>query len=341
MRNGRTLKIICSFVLLFCFAGLLHGCKQQPQEFGTAKSPREPLTIGVAMLVLSAPILIAYENGYFAEEGLNVTLKEYQFGKLALEDLFAGKVDLATVAETPIVMYSFEREDYFVVAEFVHSYDDSKIIVRNDRGIRNPADLKGKKIGTTFGTSAHFFAEAYLSYNKVKRSDIKLLDIPQKDLAEALKQGEVDAIAAFEPHAYEAMRHMSKTAMRLPRAELLRETFDLVSMKEFTKLHPDTIRRALKAIDTSVKFIRDNKGKAIAILARRLNADEEYLHDTWDDFEFGLSLDQTLLLTFEDVAQWAIRNKLTDKTQLPNYLHFIYFGGMESLNPEAVRIIRQ
>jgi NitT/TauT family transport system substrate-binding protein len=340
MKNDRSLVIISGILVLLCSAGLLHGCKQQPQKSGMSTGSGEHVTIGVALLVLSAPIIIAHENGYFAEEGLNVTLKEYQFGKLALEDLFAGNVDMATVAETPIVMYSFKRDDYYVIAEFVHSYDDSKIIVRNDRGIRNPADLKGKRIGTTFGTSAHFFAEAYLSYNKVRRSDAKLIDIPQKNLAEALKQGEVDAIAAFEPHAYETMRLMSETTMRLPRAELLRETFDLAAMKDFTKNRPETVRKALKAIDRAVKFIKDNRERSIAILAGKLNADEEYLDDTWNDFAFELSLNQALLLTYEDVARWAIRHKLTDKTELPNYLHFIYFDGMESIKPEAVRIMR-
>lgn len=338
MRHSDISKFIVFICLLFT-AGPFTGCKEQRQDSGRFAG-LEPVTIGVASLVLSAPIIIAQEKGYFADEGLKVTLKEYQFGKLALEAALAGEVDLATVAETPIVMYSFERNDFDVIAAFVHSYDDSKIIVRTDRGIRTAEGLKGKRIATTFGTSAHFFLEIYLDYTRVDKSDVILIDIPQKNLADALNRGEVDAISAFEPHAYEALRSIPDKSMRLPRTELFRETFNLAAMSEFTKKHPAAIRKVLRAIDSAVAFIKQNKEASIGILAEKLNVDKKYLYVTWRDFEFGLSLDQTLLLTFEDVAEWAIQNELTDRTKVPNYLRLIYFDGLKSVKPEAVRILQ-
>ena len=327
-------------LLILCVSCVFSSCKRQQQTTREFKGNREPVTIGIAAETLSAPLIIAKEKGYFADEGLDVTITEYPFGKIALEAMFSGEVHLATVAETPIVMNSFKRDDFSVIAMFVYNYDDSKIVVRKDRGIKNAADLKGKKVGTTFGTSAQFFLDSYLNHNGYARSDVKTVNISQKNLPAALKSGEVDAIAVFEPYGHEAMKLLQDKAMRLPRAEIFRETFNLVAMKEFQKKYPEALAKILKALDKAVTFIKNNKEASITVLVQRLNMDKIYLYDTWDDYVFELSLDQTLLINFEDVAHWALKNRLTDRTDMPNYLDFIYFDGLQSVKPEAVRMIR-
>jgi NitT/TauT family transport system substrate-binding protein len=42
----------------------------------------------------------------------------------------------------------------------------------------------------------------------------------------------------------------------------------------------------------------------------------------------------------EDEARWRIENNLTDKTAVPNYLDFMYFGGLQAVKPEAITAIR-
>ena len=60
----------------------------------------------------------------------------------------------------------------------------------------------------------------------------------------------------------------------------------------------------------------------------------------WDEFVFELSLDQSLLISLEDEARWAIKNNLTDKKEIPNFFNFIYTQALEEVKPEAVTIIR-
>jgi hypothetical protein len=54
---------------------------------------------------------------------------------------------------------------------------------------------------------------------------------------------------------------------------------------------------------------------------------------------YELALDQNLLLTMEDEARWLIQNRLTDRTQVPNYLDYIYPEALREVNPKAVRMI--
>jgi NitT/TauT family transport system substrate-binding protein len=68
--------------------------------------------------------------------------------------------------------------------------------------------------------------------------------------------------------------------------------------------------------------------------------DENLLASIWDDFVFELSLDHSLLTILEDEARWAIANKFTDKTKVPNCLGYFYLDAMKAVKPEAVTIIK-
>ena len=87
------------------------------------------------------------------------------------------------------------------------------------------------------------------------------------------------------------------------------------------------------------EFTESNRQECIAIIASRLETDTEHIARTWDIYEFRLSLSQALITALEYEARWAIRDNLTDKTQVPNYLDFIYLDGLEAVSPEAVTII--
>jgi NitT/TauT family transport system substrate-binding protein len=47
-----------------------------------------------------------------------------------------------------------------------------------------------------------------------------------------------------------------------------------------------------------------------------------------------------MLITMEDQARWRMGNNLTDKTEVPNYLDYIYIDALEEVKPEAIGIIR-
>ncbi|MBI5485209.1 MAG: NrtA/SsuA/CpmA family ABC transporter substrate-binding protein [Deltaproteobacteria bacterium] len=331
------MNIIKITTAAFCIAALLiGGCKESPKRNVT---PHEKVTIGVAAQILSAPVIIAIENGYFKDEGLDVTVKEYDFGKLCLEAMFAGQVDLSTVAQLPVVLNSFKRDDFSVIASFNYNYDDSKIIVRKDRGINSGADFKGKTIGVPFGTSAHFFMDVYLSYGNITREGAKAVNVPAKELPAAIKEGTVDAVSVFEPYAYETTKLLRDNASRLPRIEIFKEIFNLAAMNDFSVNHPETIQKVLRAIDRAVIFAKQNRNETIAILTRKLKVDQRFLEKEWDGYSPGLSLDQSLVLSMEDQARWAINNRLTDKKDIPNYLKFIRQNTLRAVKPEAVTVI--
>ncbi len=117
-------------------------------------------------------------------------------------------------------------------------------------------------------------------------------------------------------------------------------TFSLISKNDFIDNNPELIRRIITALAKAEEFIKDNREESIDIIASRLETDREDVDGLWNDYRFRLSLSQVLITTLEDQARWAIRSGLTDATEIPNYLDYIYMHPLEEVKPEAVTIIR-
>jgi ABC-type nitrate/sulfonate/bicarbonate transport system substrate-binding protein len=264
----------------------------------------------------------------------------YPSGKKAMEGMFAGEVDIATVTDIPIVLNSFVRSDFSVFATFAYSYDNSKVIGRKDRAVGKPAELKGKRIGIVEGTSSHFLAHVYLTEQGIDLSAVKLVDLAPADLTGALKEGRVDAVVAFEPYAAEAMKALPGKAVKLPHSDLYRETFNVAVMRGYAKERTGVLIKILKAFDRAITFTKQNRNESMAVIAKSLKLEDDFAGSIWDVVVFELSLDHSLFTILEDEARWAIGNGFTDKTIIPNYLDYFYPDALEAVKPEVVTIIR-
>ena len=77
------------------------GCQQKPGK----PEQFEKISIGISdTSLLPTLIHIAEERDYFLEEGIDVEVKGYPTGKVALAATFNGEIDMGTVADTPIVL---------------------------------------------------------------------------------------------------------------------------------------------------------------------------------------------------------------------------------------------
>ncbi len=335
--NKHFIRYIFLISVIFGLAISSAACNKK--EKGKAV-PKEAVTIGVASIVMSSPIIIAQEKGYFEENGLKVTIKPYPSGKKAIAGAFAGENDIATTAELPIMFESFVRNDFNVIATFTHSYKDIKVIARKDLGINTPADLKGKRVGFIEKTGTHFFSYVYFTEHKIDPSTLKISYYAPSELPDKLKLGLVDAIIAFEPIAYQALAKSPGQAIMLPVSNLFRNTFNLAARKDWTAQHPETLKKIIRAVDKAIEFTKKNKNESIVLVANYLKLPREYLFSVWDDHVFQLSLDNYMLTTIEDEARWAIKNRFVDTRAVPNYLDFVYLDAMKAVKPEAVSIVK-
>ena len=305
-------------------------------------TPRDKITIAIPGEPMNALLILAKELDLFSREGLDVTVKdEYSSGTgaRALEGMLAGDVDVTTSADTAIVFKSFERQDFSIIASHGSSDNDPRIVARKDKGITKLSDLRGKRIGTPKGTTMHFFLHVALVKNGISEKDVGISHKKLEDLPLALAGGEFDALSVREPYVSEAMKLLGGNAIIFAEPGFYVKTLNVVARNSFIRERPEAIGKLLRALIQAEEFTRKEPNQAMKLVSGRLKLGESDMAALWPDLNLRVSLDQRLLLSLEDQARWAIKNKLTDRTAAPNYLIFIYPDGLEAVRPGGVKII--
>lgn len=302
----------------------------------------EIVTIGISTSknsIFGSAVFIAIENDYFLAEDIELKIRYYASGKETIAALFSGEVDIAAASELPIALNSFKRNDFTIWITIAMSAKNLQVLARKDRGVNNPQDLVGKKVAIAMGTIIHYFMDTYLLTNRIDTSDVEIVDVQPQAMVDAIVNGNVDAIFSWEPNIYYAQKILGDNAIVLPNLYGPRVTYNLVSKKDFIGNNPQSLRKTIKALQKAEEFMKDNRAESIDMTASRLEIDKKDLSELWDLFEFELSLLQTLLVALEEKARWAITNKVTDKTKVPNYLDFIYPDALRAVELEAVTIV--
>lgn len=326
-------------VLLAIIAIALSGYFWSSSQFQKPAGPPEKLVIAGGNQPNNGSVYVALAKGYFAHEGLDVTFHPYPSGKDALNSVLEGKADMAIPAETPIMFSGLRGEKLAVVATIAASDKIPAIIARKDRGISSPGDLKGKKTGVYLGTTSQFFLDIWLTSHRIPREGVRVVNLKPEEMVDALVNGDVDAISIWNPQAHRAQKELGANAVAFYGEGIYRITFGLVAAPSLVKEKPETVKRVLRALVRASNFMAQNREESIRIAAEQTKTDKVAIGDVWNDYSFAVTLDQSFLTALEDEARWAIKNKLTEATQVPNYLNFIYLDGLKAVRPEGVTII--
>jgi NitT/TauT family transport system substrate-binding protein len=305
---------------------------------GTAPHrPLDRIALAIGHWPGDAPVHVAREKGYFAAEGLEVTLTSFQSGHLGLAAMLSGKADLATVGETPIALAALDGKPVAVVATIATIDRAILIIARRDRGISAAADLRGKKIGVAAGTTADFFLHIYLTTSRISPKDVHVADLPPEKVVDALLNGDVDAVSTWAPYSVELRDRLAGNAVVLSDPAIYTMTWNLVATPDFLKSHPERVEKLLRALIRANRFIADRPTEARAITSRNLGAESGLFEREWRNYHFAAVLDQSLIESLEDQARWMIGTTGAAR-QPPNFLHLVQPAPLRSVRPEAVTI---
>jgi NitT/TauT family transport system substrate-binding protein len=187
-------KFTVVLVVSLAVVALLGACKKKSDENFVLK-------IGYGGSLCEAPIHVAYEKGYFEEEGLKIELIKLASGT-AFDALSTGSIDACfalLAAIIPPLSNGLEAK----ITSGIHTGCDVTL-VKADSGIKKPEDLIGKKVGIPSMTaSPAVFTKRVLADRGVdiraESSKVEFIIYNQTDLPLILANGGVDAIALNEP----------------------------------------------------------------------------------------------------------------------------------------------
>ena len=344
-RMGGRAKPALVAVSLAVASLVAQGCGDRTPETGVRRpAPAEehpPLRIALAREPLCALLALAVERGYLAEEGVAAkTVDHYPSGKVALAGLLEGEVDVAPCAETPIVFRSFERQDFRIVATLGVSDNEPRVVARRDRGIGQPADLRGKRVATQRASAVHYFLYLFLLRHGMSEADVDLSFLTAEELPDALGRGTIDAFSMREPFVGKAQALVGEDAVVFAEPGLYVKTFNLVVREDLVASRPEMLRALLRALLRAETFARRHPADAIEALADWMGTDRAIVGQVWPELELRVSLGQGLLGVLEDQARWAMQRGFIEAERAPNYLDFVDPEPLAAVKPGAVTLIR-
>lgn len=299
----------------------------------------QPITIAVSRSSLSLPLYVAESKRYFAAEGLVVTLQECIGGPRCFQSLLQGQVPLATVAELSVMFASFDRSDHVILGTFATANNDLKLLTRKSAGLQSASQLAGKRIGTVKGSGAHYFLDSALLFHGVDPKRVELVLLPPEQVGPALIEGRIDAAAIWEPFGQQILRKLGGDGLQLPTPRIYTLTFNLVAARQFALERAADLPKLLRALARAQTFIDEQPAQAQALLRTRLQEDQAYIEATWKDFDYRLSLEQSLLSTLEGQARWAVREgHVPAGSRVPNFMRFVELGPLQAVAPAAVTL---
>jgi NitT/TauT family transport system substrate-binding protein len=301
---------------------------------------RETITVGMEATAVNSLIYIAEDRKYFAANGIRMIIHDgYPSGAAATDRMLAGEADISTTAEFAIVRYAFARKAAFALGS-IDMFMHMKLIGRKDRGINRISDLGGRRIGVPVKTAADFKLGRFLDLHGIDENKITIVDVQAPQAVDALTNGAVDAIVAWQPNVTAVEDLLGDDVVIWDVQSGQPMYCILVTSEKWVAEHSGLLKRFLKSLLQAEDYLIHNGDQARAIVKKRLGYDDSYIKTIWPEHRFSIRINQSLILAMEDQARWMINTNLTDEKTIPDFIDYIYFKGLESVKPRSVNLIR-
>ncbi|MEW6263211.1 MAG: ABC transporter substrate-binding protein [Thermodesulfobacteriota bacterium] len=149
-------------------------------------------------LAVDGQFWIGVHKGYFQEQGLEMEPLLFTSGIPLMQALSGGSVDVAIMGA---VISNFPTQGVgkvFLLNDI--EYDTAKLFARPEAGVNSIKDVKGKKVATVKGTTAHVFLHnALKASNLDSNKDIELVSMDMAGAVAAFISGAVPVVCTWVP----------------------------------------------------------------------------------------------------------------------------------------------
>jgi len=166
------------------------------------EKPKLTIAVGGKNLLYYLPLTIAEGQGYFKQEGLDVTIADFAGGSRALQAMIGGSADIVSGAFEHTINMQVKGQRLRAFA--LQGRAPQIVLGVNPKTMPNfksVADLKGKKLGVTApGSSTNILANFVLGKVGLKPGDVSIIGVGTGSGAvAAMRTGQIDAISNLDP----------------------------------------------------------------------------------------------------------------------------------------------
>lgn len=247
-------------------ASALTGCSSD-------SSAAKPAKVRIAFQKIPNGDLIVKHNGWLEEAlGVPVEWSEFASGADVNRAVASGSVDFGLAGSNPVTIGAATGLPYTCIWIFDVIGEAESLIVRADSGITTVASLKGRKIATPFGSTAHYSLLSAVVKAGLKATDVSMLDMSPQDALAAWQRGDIDGAYLWNP-VLDSMRKdggkIVTTSAELAKQGVVTSDLGVVS-KDFAAKYPDLVRTWVAQQNKAVELYRSNPDAAAEAVAAEL-----------------------------------------------------------------------
>ena len=330
MKKKWTVKMATLFLLL---SAVIAGCGDKEE----VKEEDYALKIGYGTVLCQAPLQIAIEKGYFEDEGLNYEV--VKLDGLVTEYVGSGQVDAS----------------YGLVSKFIQPIDNGlniimtsgihtgciKVLVKEDSGIEQIADLKDKTVGVNGLAEAPCVMLKRALYAEgvnvtADHMEVNFVVYSSSDLAMALDSGAVDAICLVDPAATVAANSYGyKIIMDTATDPAYADEYCCATFvtKEVAEKYPEMAAKYTRAVMKASAWVDANPQEAAEFLVEKeyLSGNVEVFRDILASYEFTPSVQGGYEAVVRNVKEFVQIGLLKENTDVDAFIEksFVFLNGVE------------
>lgn len=247
---------------------------------------------------VDAPLTLAMERGYFAEEGIDLRFERGYGSSDTANKIAAGQYDMGFGDMYSMIEFNQQNPDQKLVAVAVpYNKAPFVLISLKETGIKSLQDLEGKRLGAPAGDAPRRLWPVLAEQAGINADSVQWLTMEPKLRETFLLQGEVDAISGFVYSMMPALVKAGKTEEDLDIFYYIDNGLDfygnVVLVKEsFLKANPDLVRSFLNAY---IRGLQDTLEDPVAGLDSVVAQGDELMDRESEKLRLQLALNGLLI----------------------------------------------
>lgn len=328
----KTFVSIIMSTILCVSIGVLAGCGSSAQttnQHSTNTSDGEKVVrIAVQPGTIFAPLYIARENGWIEEalkdKNVKVQWTDFEAGPPMNESFSAGQQDIGVLGDVPAVSALAAGQDNVFIAD-INGGESYALLVKPDSSIKTAADLKGKKIGLVVGSTCQNFIEKLLQKNGLSVKDVQLVNISVGDSQTVLTNGDVDAVAIWDPVVTRLEDNKSGHIIATGKDADVLGVNVIFARSQFVKDNPEITKIVLEQYYRGAKEWQEHPDKYGKELQKYFKVEPKLFPIIAKKYDYKSTFNEQDIAALEDTAKFlqsidAIHSQVDIKSHINNEL---------------------
>ena len=207
-------------------------------------------------------LMTAKEKGFFEEEGLNVTLTQFEDGPTIIAAMENGSVNFGYIGQGA---HKLCVQGNATIIALSHISNGDALI--GGPGISTVEDLKGKVVAYSSGTSSEDILRNALTAHNMTMDDIQAMDMDAPSIVTAMMSGGVDACATWSPNSLtilEGMEGTTKLADNMTFSDTTVSLASWIATPKYLEENRDVTVRFVRALMKAMDYAADEHHDEVA-----------------------------------------------------------------------------